>query len=72
MSLNHDSNQEARIIQAIDAIQCNLSSSIRVAARIYDVSYSTLVDRLRGQSTRQQSKISNRKLLSTKEEALLR
>ena len=71
MPPNHESDQEARILQAIDAIHSNISPSVRAAARAYDVPRSTLADRLRGQPTRQQSQIVNRKLLPTEEEALL-
>ena len=71
MPPNHKSNQEARILQAIKAIHSNISPNIRAAARAYDVLRSTLTNRLRGQPTRQQSQIVNRKLLPTEEEALL-
>ena len=71
MPPNHKSDQEARILQAIEAIHDNTSPSIRAAARAYDVPRSTLTNRLGGQPTRQQSQIVNRKLLPTEEEALL-
>ena len=71
MPPNRKSNQEARILQAIQAIHSNISPNIRAAARAYDVPRSTLINRLREQSTRQQSQIVNRKLLPTEEEALL-
>ena len=71
MPPNHESDQEARILQAIEAIHSNTSPNIRAAARAYNVPRSTLTNRLRGQLTRQQSQIVNRKLLPTEEEALL-
>ena len=71
MPPNHKSNQEARILQAIKAIHSNISPNIRAVARAYDVSRSTLINRLREQLTRQQSQIVNRKLFSTEEKALL-
>ncbi len=70
MPPNHKGDQEARISQAIEAIHSNNSPSIRAAARAYDVPYSTLVKRLHGQPTYQQSRMANRKLLPTEEEAL--
>ena len=71
MPPNHESDQETRILQAIKAIHSNIFPSVRAAARAYDIPRSTLADRLRGQPTRQQSQIANRKLLPTEEEALL-
>ena len=71
MPPKHDSEQETRIIQAIEAIHSEESLSICAASRIYDVPRSTLADRLHGLLTRQSSQIAARKLLSTKEEALL-
>ena len=47
MSSNYKDNQEARILQAIEAIHINKSLSIHAAARIYDVPYTTLVRCLR-------------------------
>jgi len=70
MPPNHKDDQEARISQAIEAIHSNNSPSIRAAARAYDVPHSTLAKRLRGQSTYQQSRMTNQKLLPTEEEAL--
>jgi len=55
MPPNRKADQEARILQAIEAIHNNVSPSIRAAARIYDVSYTTLATRFREQSTYQQS-----------------
>ena len=55
MPPNHESDQKARILQAIKAIHSNNPLSIRAAARAYDIPRSTLADRLRKQSTRQQS-----------------
>ncbi len=70
MPLNHKSDQEARILQAIEAIHSNISPSIRAAARAYDVPQSSLTNHLRGQPTLQQSRMANQKLLPTEEEAL--
>ena len=71
MPPNHKDDQEARMLQAIQAIHLNVCLSIRAAARTYDVPYTTLTRRLYGQPTRQQSHIAERKLLLTKKEALL-
>jgi hypothetical protein len=71
MPPNHDSKQEARILQAIKAIHDNISPTIRAAARAYDVPDTTLRRRLRGLPPRQQGQISNRLLLPTEEEALI-
>ena len=70
MPPNRKGDQEDKISQAIKAIYDNNSLSIRAAARAYDVPHSTLAKRLRGQPTYQQSRIANRKLLPTEEEAL--
>ena len=70
MPPNHKSDQEARILQAIEAVRSNISPNIRATARTYDVPHSTLTNRLRGQPTLQQSRMANRKLLPTEEEAL--
>ena len=70
MSPTHGSDQEIRISQAIEAIHSNTPLSIRAAARAYEVPRSTLAKRVRGQPTYQQSRIANRKLLPTEEEAL--
>jgi hypothetical protein len=71
MPPNRRADLEARILQAIEAIHNNVSPSIRAAARIYDVPYTTLATRFRGRPTYQQSRTENRKLLPTEEEALL-
>ena len=71
MPPNHKDDQEARILQAIQAIHLNVCPSIRAAARTYDVPYTTLARRLHGQPTRQQSHIAERKLLPTEEKALI-
>ena len=52
MPPNHESDQEARILQAIEAIHINKSPSIRAAARTYNVYYTTLARRLRRQPIR--------------------
>ncbi|SLM33415.1 conserved hypothetical protein [Lasallia pustulata] len=70
MPPNHKGDQEARISQAIEAIHNNKSPSIHAAARAYNVPHSTLAKRLRGQPTYQQSRMANRKILPTEEEAL--
>ncbi len=68
MPPNHKSNQEARILQAIKAIHSNISSNIHAAARVYDVSRSTLTNRFCGKPIRQQSQIVNQKLFPTGED----
>ena len=52
MPPNHESDQETRILQAIEAIHSNIFPSIRAAARAYDIPRLILADRLRGQLTR--------------------
>ena len=51
MPPNRRADQEARILQAIEAIHNNVSPSIRVATRIYDVLYTTLATRFRERLT---------------------
>jgi len=71
MPLNRKADQEARILQAIEAIYNNVFLSICTTVCIYDVLYTTLTMCFCEQSTYQQSQMKNQKLLSTEEEVLL-
>lgn len=71
MPPNHQSDREARFLQAIEAIKSKSLPSIRAAARVYDVPHSTLATRLHGVLTRQKAHSERRKLLFTEEEALI-
>ena len=70
--LNHKADQEVRIFQIIQAIYSNNFLSIYAAACIYNILYSILAKHLCDQPTYQQSQIANWKLLSTKEDFLIR
>jgi hypothetical protein len=62
---------EGRILLAIDAIKKGHISSIRGAAKLYDVPRSTLTHRVRGRTARLDSQSRNRKLTSTEESVLI-
>jgi hypothetical protein len=65
------SKREGRILLAIKAYQDGQIKSIRAAARAYDLPHNTLLYRLHGHPTRENSQLSNRKLTSTEEESLV-
>ena len=53
MPRNHDSEQEARMLQAIEAVRNNIFSTINAAARAYNVPRTTLKRRLHGLPSRE-------------------
>lgn len=71
MPPQYKDDQKTRIAQAIEAIKDNSCPNIRAAARVFDVPRTTLATRLHGVPTRQQSHITQHKLLPTEEKALL-
>jgi hypothetical protein len=62
---------EGRIKLAVQAFKQGQFSNLRAAARSYDIPITTLKRRARGIQSRRDSQSHNRKLSSTKEEALL-
>ena len=52
MLFNHESDQKARILQAIETIYSTIFLNIRAAVRAYDVPRSILTNRFRKQPTR--------------------
>jgi predicted HTH domain antitoxin len=58
-SRDQASNQEGRLILAINAYETKQISSIRAAAKAYDVSPSSLAHRIRGRTTRENSQLNN-------------
>ena len=64
------SNQEGKILLAIQAFKSGQISSIRKAAALYDVPYTTLQNRLNGRTTRENSQLRNRKMTLAEESFL--
>jgi hypothetical protein len=64
--------QEARIILAIEAIRTSKKLSKRSAAKIYEVPYATLSDRIAGRSYRSDSKANCQKLSKLEEGVIIR
>src|SRR5450432_3844155 len=64
--------KEARIILAIEAIRTSRKLSCRKAAKIYNVSHSTLSDRMNGRTYRHETKANCLKLSELEEEVLIR
>ena len=65
------SNQEGRILLAIQSIKEGHIQSIRASAMSYDVPYTTLYERLNGKAPRRDSTPKSRKLTSYEESALV-
>src|SRR5450432_3193535 len=63
--------QEGRIVLAIDALQKGSFTSIREAARSYDIPKSTLCDRIRERPTRRDARPTNCKLTTIEELTLV-
>jgi len=63
--------QEGRILLAIKAIKNQEITSIREAARRFEVPHSTLYDRLRGYQFRRESRANGHKLTQFEEESLI-
>ena len=64
--------QEARIILAIEAIRSSKRLSRAKAAKIYDIPYSTLTDRINGRTPRQEYRPPMQKLTELEKEVILR
>ena len=65
------SNQERKLLLAIQTFNKNQFKSIQAIARSYDVSYSILFYRFHDQATHMISQQKNRKLTSVTEESLV-
>jgi hypothetical protein len=61
------SNQEGKILLAIQAYKRGQISSIKKASALYSVPFTTLHDRLNSGITRENAQLQNRKLSLTKE-----
>ncbi|EDN10246.1 conserved hypothetical protein [Histoplasma mississippiense (nom. inval.)] len=68
---NKVSAQEGRLLLAIQALKNDQISSIRAAAKLYDVPRSTLTHRVSGRTARVDIPPKNRKLSLTEEESLV-
>jgi Tc5 transposase DNA-binding domain/helix-turn-helix, Psq domain len=66
------SNQEGRILLAIQAVKLRQFQSVRAAAISYDVPRTTLRDRINGIASRRDSLPNSRKLTSEEELAIVR
>ena len=62
---------EDRILLAIEALKSQQIQTIKGAAALFDIPYSTLQNRVKGRVSRQESQVPRRKLLPTKEAALI-
>ena len=71
MTSDSDIPHEERVELALKAIRLCQLPSIRAAAALYQVSYSTLSRRLRGQTSRSNGQVPNRRLTPTEEQTLL-
>ena len=67
-----DSNKEGRILLAIQAIKQGQIQSIRTAASMYDIPYTSLHKRINGIPSRHDSIPNNRRLSSQEESAIIR
>ena len=65
------SQTEGRITLALQAYQQGQFSSLRAAARAYDVPYTTLTRRYKGTASRSNSRSPHYKLTQTEETALI-
>ena len=65
------SQKEGRIALAIQAFERGQFKSLRAATKSYDVSYSTVWDRVNGRSSRRDSEPRNQKLTTTEESTLV-
>jgi hypothetical protein len=65
------SNQEGKLLLAIQAYKRGQVSSIEKASALYTVPHSTLYDRLKGRMTRENAQLRNWKLSSTEELSLI-
>ncbi|KAF7181278.1 hypothetical protein CNMCM7691_000496 [Aspergillus felis] len=64
--------KEGRILLAISALKKQEISNIREAARVYNIPRSTLQDRLRGKTFRNEARANSHKLTQSEEESLVR
>lgn len=64
--------QEARIILAIEALRTSKTLSRRAAAKLYDMPYSTLSDRINGHTSIRDRRPANQKLTKLEEEVIIR
>ena len=71
MATESDIPYEKRLDLAISAIQSSSITSIRKAATLYDVSFSTLRYRLCGRAMRRDAQVNNCTLTATEEQALI-
>lgn len=62
---------ESRLLLAIQAIKSDPNLSIRAAARVYSVPYSTLGDRLHGRHSRRDTTPNSRKLTDMEEQVIV-
>ena len=66
------SNQEARVLLAIQAIKLKQFQSIRAAAVSYDIPLTTLHDRIHGKASRRDTPSNAQRLTFQEEEAIIR
>ena len=64
-------SKEAKISLALEALQNNSNLSLRAAAKIYNVSRTTLAQRRDGRPIRRDSLANSRKLIDLEEETIV-
>ena len=62
---------EARVILALEAIKNNEKLSVRAAAKIYNISHTTLYQRRRGRSSRRDIPANSHKLTELEERTII-
>jgi hypothetical protein len=70
-SSQKSANQEGRILLALDDIKNSRVTSIRAAAKLYDIPYSTLHARLNHRVSRDNTRANSHKLTELEEDSLI-
>ena len=70
-SSQKSANQEGRILLALDDIKNSRVKSIRAAAKLYDIPYSTLHTRLNHRVSRDNTRANSHKLTELEEDSLI-
>ena len=71
MQASDKSNIEGRIALAIQAYNLDLFKSLCAAACLYNILYTTLINRYQGILSRRDTQLVTHKLISTEEEVLI-
>jgi hypothetical protein len=71
-SSQKSANQEGKILLALSDLKDGRIKSLRAAARLYDIPYTTLADRARGVVSRVDSRATSYKLTDLEEDSLVK